>query len=464
MQRVFKEVNSLDKRCYDKFALSEDILMENASGAIAKFIKSRFSDKKSILIVAGSGNNGADGIALARILHRDFEVKLFLALKAKSKMARLQLKRAKLVGVKVVDKISPSDITIDCIFGSGLSRAVSKDVVDILKYINLLDSIKIACDIPTGIDIRGDVKSIAFEADYTVTMGALKKLLFSDIAKNYVGEIILADLGIAREVYEIESDTFLLDKNDLELPFREKSNTHKGSFGHLAILSGEKIGASTISSLASLNFGSGLTTLISKRELNIPFEIMQSKTLPKTTSALALGMGLGNSFLDSELRAFLDLDLPTILDADIFYNPLILEFLDSKDNLVLTPHPKEFVALLNLINIKTTTNELQSDRFFYVEEFTKRYPNVVLLLKGANTVIAYHGKVFINPFGSNALSKGGSGDILSGMIGSLLAQRQNSLKATINASIAHSLLPEFIDKNNYSITPTDLIEAIGRLK
>lgn len=127
MQKIFDEVNSLDKRCYEKFALSEDILMEHAASSMYDFIESKFEENKSILIVCGSGNNGADGIALARLLHKKYDVNLYLAKEPKSTMAKIQLQRAKSLDIKIVKEIFEGDIIVDCLFGSGLNKQLNID-------------------------------------------------------------------------------------------------------------------------------------------------------------------------------------------------------------------------------------------------------------------------------------------------------------------------------------------------
>lgn len=468
MQKLFFEVNSLDKKCYEKFNLTEDILMENASQAIAKFIREekRLKYKKSILIVAGAGNNGADGITLARILHSEYMVCLYLPLGAKSNMAKLQLNRAKLVGVEVVESIYKCDIVIDCLFGSGLNKPLSDELNTLIDELNGLNSYKIACDIPSGIDIDGDIKGSAFIANTTITMGALKLSLFSDRAKDFVGEIKVANLGVARDIYEDKTNYYLLQESDLKLPIRKQKSTHKGSYGHLAVISGDKIGASVISGLSSLSFGAGLVTLITKSEKQIPYELMQSDNLASTTSAIAIGMGLGEAFSSDEIKSFLlEQKLATIIDADLFHKKLIVKLLNKRDDLILTPHPKEFISLLKFSDIADIdTQTLQSNRFKYTLEFSKKYPNVVLLLKGANSIIAYNEKLYINPLGTEALAKGGSGDVLAGLIGALLAQGYSLLDSAIHASLAHSLASKSFDKNNYSLTPMDLIEEIKKLR
>jgi len=461
MQNVFEEVSSLDQKCYTKYALSEDLLMEHAANAMYQFIDYTLSSKEdTIFIVAGSGNNGADGIALARLLHQKYEVKLYIPFGVKSNMAKLQYKRAKLVGIKTVTYIHKSDIIVDCLFGSGLNRALDKKSKSIIEKLNSINGYKLSCDIPSGINNKGQIESVAFHSDTTITMGALKKSLFTDYAKDYIGNIIVANLGVQRKLYENKTDTFLLEKSDIKLPLRNKKDSHKGSYGHLSVVVGEKKGAALLCADAGFSFGCGLITAVVNKELKkIPNYIMQSDTIPANTTAICIGMGLGKKYD----RSILSNDIPKVIDADLFYNKNILSLLDKK-NVVLTPHPKEFCALLKLTNIANISiDTLQNNRFTYLEEFTKKYPKVTLLLKGANVLIGSNKKIYINTYGTSALSKGGSGDVLCGLIGSLMAQGYNALEATISGSLAHTLASLNYKDNNYSLTPQELINQIKKL-
>ncbi len=460
MQKVFNEVTTLDNKCYEKYALSEDILMEHAATSMLDFISKKFSTKKSVFIISGAGNNGADGIALARLLQGGYNVKLYLPFGAKSRMAKLQLKRTKLVKVKIVDKILKADIIVDCLFGSGLTRTLDEKNQKIIKRLNSLDGVKIACDIPSGINNDGQISPICFNADTTITMGALKRSLFTDFAKDYVGKVIVVNLGVQRKLYEEKCDTFLLDKEDIKLPLRDKKSSHKGSFGHLAVVVGEKLGAGLLACEAGFAFGCGLVTAINENKIKkISNHIMQSKSIPLNTTAICLGMGLGKEYN----KKLLDNNIPKVIDADFFYDKNILKLLDKK-NIVLTPHPKEFCSLLKLCSIANLTiKQLQNNRFKYIKLFSKKYSKVTILLKGANVLIAQNKKVYINKFGSAVLSKGGSGDVLSGLIGSLLAQGYSSLDATISGSLAHTFGALNFKENNYSLTPEELITQIKKL-
>ncbi len=456
MQKVFEELNSLDLKCYKNFYLSEDVLMENAGRAIYNEII-KYPKKSKVFIVAGSGNNGGDVIALARMLHFDYDVKLITPFGVKSEISKLQLKRFLAIGGNLVEKCYESDIYVDGIYGSGLNRDLNKNATQIIKALNKKNGIKIACDIPSGIKQNGNISSVVFKADKTISMGAWKLSMLNDEVKDFIGEVKIANLGISKNIYENKTTYFLLEKTDLKLPFRDKQNSHKGNYGHLEVLIGEKTGAGIISSLAGLNFGAGLVTAVTKKDINIPYEIMTSNEI-QNHSAIVFGMGLGNCF-DNELKNLSKSKTSMVIDADMFYKVEILDFLDKK-NLVLTPHPKEFSSLLKLTNLgEYSINEIQKNRFILAKKFSEKYPNIVLLLKGANKIIAYKNNIYIDNLGSNALSKAGSGDVLAGMIGSLLAQNFHPLKATITASLAHSIAGNF--EPNYALTPLKLIERLN---
>ena len=283
--------------------------------------------------------------------------------------------------------------------------------------------------------------------------------------KDYVGSIHLINLGVSEKIFAPDSLTKLLERSDFKVPERENKRSNKGDFGHLCVLSGEKQGAAVLSALAGLRSGAGLTTLWSEREIpSLPFELMQSREIPHNATALVLGMGLGRECaLPKNLTST---QIPILLDADMFYHEYFKTLLE-RENIILTPHPKEFVQILTALNLETiSVQELQDNRFSHVLKFSVFYPNVTLVLKGANTIIAQGWKVYVNPFGNNALSKGGSGDVLSGIIGGYLAQGYSPLDSAINGVLLHSFCAESYckDHHNFALSPLDLIEQIGKLE
>jgi len=293
MQKVFKSCYDLDKRCYEVYGLTEDILMEHAARGMAEYIRNKFDKGSSVLIVAGVGNNGADGIVLARQLYGDYDVKLVLPFGLKSEMAKVQWKRAEAIGIQCVDELQDADIIVDAIFGAGLNRGIDEDTQKILYKLNSFHGFKIACDVPTGVDENGLLSPIAFEADVTITMGALKESLYIDESKDAIGKISRVDLGVSSSHYETESQTFVLEKSDLKLPSRMKQSTHKGNFGHAGIFCGEKEGAGIIAATAASRFGAGLTTLIVHEKVSPPAYLMHSTVVPENCTALASRYGTG---------------------------------------------------------------------------------------------------------------------------------------------------------------------------
>ncbi|KIM02699.1 MAG: carbohydrate kinase [Sulfurovum sp. AS07-7] len=466
MQKVFLECNSLDKRCYDEYGLSEDILMEHAASGMEEYIRENFSKHSSVLIAAGSGNNGGDGIALGRLLAGDYNVRLFLHKEPVSDMAKLQLKRAKAVGIEVVKELQDADVIVDAVFGSGLKRELDANTIALVNRLNSLSGVKIACDIPTGIDRKGNIKNVVFRADITFAMGALKKSYFLDGVKDFIGEIRVVTLGVSRQLYDGETTMYLLEESDMVLPSRKAQSTHKGNFGHVALLCGEKEGAAVISAKAAMRFGVGLATLVIQDKVYTPPYLMQSTSLPANTTAIAVGMGLGTffeeSFLDKHVVSNL---LPIVIDADALYSKKLLSILSQARKIVVTPHPKEFISMWRILSGENITiDELQENRFEYVKKFSLKFPNVVLLLKGANTIISHKDEIYINPLGSSRLSKGGSGDVLSGLIASLLAQGYDALFSAINGSLALALASRNFLGSSYAMLPTDLIDEVGKLE
>ncbi|GAA6960653.1 NAD(P)H-hydrate dehydratase [Helicobacter pylori] len=464
MLSVYEKVKALDKRALEEFNLSEDILMENAAMALERAVLQNASLGAKVIILCGSGDNGGDGYALARRLVGRFKTLVFEMKPAKSPMCQLQKERAKKVGVVIKawednHKDLGCDVLIDCVVGSNFKG----ELEPFLNFESLSQKarFKIACDIPSGIDSKGRVDKGAFKADLTISMGTIKPCLLSDRAKDYIGELKVGHLGVFNPIYEIPTDTFLLEKSDLKLPLRDKKNAHKGDYGHAHILLGKHSGAGLLSALSALSFGSGVVSVQALEceitSNNKPLELVFCENFPNFLSAFALGMGLEG--FPKDFNEWLEL-APCVLDAGVFYHKEVLQALEKE--VVLTPHPKEFLSLLKLVGINISMLELLDNKLEIARDFSQKYPKVVLLLKGANTLIAHQGQVFINILGSVALAKAGSGDVLAGLILSLLSQNYTPLDAAINASLAHAIASlEF--KNNYALTPLDLIEKIKRL-
>ena len=493
MQKLYLETQKLDASCRASYGLSEEIMMENAAMALEFAVRNPYpisGDRRQpqkILILCGGGNNGADGYTLSRRLRFDYDVSIIQFFEPKTNLCKLQAERAEKCGVRFVKREDLSfydlrftDIIVDCVFGSGFHGNLDEKTHGALNDMNLCECFKIACDVPSGLREDGTVAEGAFIADLTVTMGALKTCLYSDMAKDIIGTVKCAELGVNRRLYENSSNSsfvkgMLLEESDLHLPHRSLCNVNKGSFGHVAIASGEKQGAAAIAGSAALRFGAGLVTLVhkhsSKKGLDIFPELMVSSDIPEKAMVIALGMGLG--FNEDIYQFYFDYilshgNIKCVIDADACYASGLKTFLEKKEKgVILTPHPKEFQAILKNCGFGDfSVEECVLNRLDLVERFCKKFPKKTLILKGANSVIAHYDgykyKMFINPFGRPCLAKAGSGDVLSGMVAALLAQQRKPLDAAITASLAHSLASCKI-KCDFAMTPYDLMQTLAQL-
>jgi len=528
MQKVFKDTRRNDSAVRDVYGLTEDIMMENAAAALEREIRKRYKaaenpDSFTVLIITGAGNNGADGMALARRLAGSDEMQPAVAavFAPESSGCRHQKELAEKAGVLFLsgngmfDKVlRECTCIIDCLFGSGFHGTLDKESAAVIAKCNTAKAYRIACDIPSGIDRNGSIESIdqangdklAFRADVTVTMGALKTALYGDDAKDYTGNIVCADLGISRKNFEQvpvsdadDVSVYLLEKKDMMLPVRKTQAVNKGSFGHVAILMGQKKGASIIAGNAAFAFGAGLVTIVkpvSSRENTfcsddvctaIPPELMQSSDFPGNTTAIAIGMGLGDPATDEVQQAVhacetwmqLHPAVSCVIDADMFryqntgslLDTLVHSGTNGMRNIVLTPHPKEFQSLLNICGFgEYTVREITCRRIELAAEFIRKFPGVVLLLKGSNTLVAYTDKtaaqkdlaVDIDDCGCPSLAKGGSGDVLAGLICALLAQGYSARNAAVTGTLAHSIASQRMPAG-FGMTPEILTGYIRTL-
>lgn len=479
MKAIYKNSAIPEREAKINFHISESIMMENAAIGLQKVIENlahEMGTEVKVLIVCGNGNNGGDGYALARRLFGFVKVSVIAIAEPKTFEAIQQKKMAQAVGVEITNLaenslirlagmiVSSANIIVDCIYGTGFHGKMPESSEKLIKLLNASSAIRIACDVPSGIDLGGNCSSIVFKADYTVTMGALKSLFFEDSVKDFVGQISVTNLGISSQIFEksTKPDAFLIEAKDIKLPLRKKKSTHKGLFGHTVVVAGEKSGAAIMASTAAMNFGSGLTSILKTQNSNleqfkISPELMITDKIPTKTTAIVLGSGLGKfteKICNDFLTWFFAAKNPScVLDADIFNFPKFDDFLTKLNSvqnakIVLTPHLKELERLLEKLSLKTP------------EELVLKFENVVLIAKSANTKIYYQDKVFICADGSQNLSKGGSGDVLAGMISSLLSQKYSILDACISAVETHALISKNYGEEDYTFSPSKLIELI----
>lgn len=504
MKPLFVDTRPLDEHARTELCLTSDILMENAAASLEESVM-RFlgvscccSESVLVLIVCGSGDNGADGLVLARRLKGKVSGSVLIEpcvlqfLPPKSEGCKLQFERAKKIGVNFIDEIeaaSGAAVIVDCLFGSGFHGTLDGKAQKLIEYLNSLSGYKIACDVPSALDCAIKGSGVPFTADETVTMGAGKIQLYLDGAKDYTGKIYTASLGISDAVFTgtFKPDAFLLEKADLKLPSRKKMNVHKGNFGHAAVVCGTKPGASIIAASAAMRFGAGLVTLVNASaasSFSLPYELMLSDKVPENATALTIGMGLGREQQNFAPYAELltEKELPAVIDADLFYCKSLPQILEARSKkcaqgnkgaaTILTPHPKEFAELLKNCGLAdVSAADIQKDRLGYAKMFCEAYKNIVLVLKGATPIISVFSEdsgfeAFFNPHGNAMLAKGGSGDVLSGLVAALLAQGWCAKQAAVQASLAHALASNSAASkiSSYAFTPSSLIEEISLLE
>ena len=492
MQNLYFDLKKLDNACRDAYGLTEEIMMENAAAALEKEIRAHggfCGERNRVLILCGGGDNGADGYALARRIRIYYDVVVFECVPAKSGLCKLQKERAEKCGTRIfslfdftLEFVESAAVIVDCVFGSGFHGELPENVQIILNDASNVDAFRIACDIPSGIDSCGTVSRGTFRADVTVTMGALKLSLFQDSAKDFVGDVVCADLGVGRRLYENSSNTSLkvaslLEESDMILPKRKKCLVNKGDFGHAVVALGEKRGAAILASSAALRFGAGQVTIVGDEGTDfsfVPPEIMSSTELPEKTTAVAFGMGMGRGAdAEAKIALYFDYlsahkDVACVIDADALLSPRLPSFLSERSRkVVLTPHPKEFQVVLRSCGFgEHSVSDCVTKKNELIEEFCKKYPKCVLLVKGANPMIGYFDgrkyNLYVNPFGMPCLAKAGSGDVLSGLVVALLAQKYKTVDAAGSASLAHALASRKVECD-YAMVPSDIIENVSRL-
>lgn len=462
------QIRLADKTTIEREPISSLQLMERASVQCTSWIQQHVSREKNIMIFCGEGNNGGDGLAIARLLHAErYPVKVFLATIAGKRTDdnKVNLQRCIDMGIvpaalqseKDFPGIQPETIVIDALFGTGLSKPVTGVVASLIGHINNSQGNIISIDIPSGLfaDQFTDPAIPVVHASHTLSFQFPKLAFLLPENAGYVGEWHVLPIGLdKRFIAETETDHYLLTKEYIAslLKKREKFS-HKGSYGHACIAAGSfgKIGAAVLAVNACLRSGAGLVTT------HIPgcgYEIMQ-RTNPEAMcrvdkdmncltdgppllqySSAGIGPGIGNAKVTADaLYAYLNGNTkPMVLDADalnlLAENKQWLKQIPAGS--VCTPHPKEFERLAG----KSANN---FNRLALLKAFSSDY-NVHVVLKGAHTAIASPGgKVFFNTTGNPGMAKGGSGDVLTGIITGLLAQGYNALQASVIGVYVHGL-------------------------
>lgn len=501
-----KEMREIDKGTIEKIGIPSEVLMENAGIAVANRIKDLLNKKlcSKVIILSGTGNNGGDGFVVARHLgNAGYDVETWL-IGDRDKLSReseIHLNSLINSGYKVEifqekmfdilkEQMSNTDVIVDALVGIGVNGPLRNPKKEIIDFANTLNKFKVAIDIPSGVNCdTGQIENSAFLAKITVTFAFPKLGLLLYPGVDYVGELIVEDISIPPNIIE---EAFLLKKLITDkivkniLPIRAK-NTHKGSYGHALIIGGssDMPGAPTLAASAALRIGAGLVTVGIPKSLQamvfsylpesickgLPeelsghlaqegIEILLSKDNKYDAICYGIGVGLwkdGYSLLEKIINLS---KTPLVIDADGL-NALSnnLDILRGRDYpIILTPHPGEMSRL-----VKESVKNIEKNRVIVAQNLAREY-GVYVVLKGANTIIATpEGEIFINQIGGPELAKGGTGDVLSGMITGMVSQGIPIKESLIASVYLHGLAGLLVAKNstNYSVLATDVIENIG---
>ena len=494
-----------DKYAIDQMGIPSVVLMEHASRGVFEEIVARFPNVllNNFIVMYGTGNNGGDALSVARmLLFAGCKVNIVESVGApKTPDSQLQmdmlLKTAhgkdnlKQIAKNEISKhIDDNTIVIDGVIGTGFkvepSRSLSKDLIKLFKDVRKAPYV-FSIDVPSGIDVNtGEVTQGAIEADCTISFIFPKVGLFIAPASIHAGDVIVKPLFFPIKNidtnYELITEHFAKGLID---PLKRTSNSHKGTYGHVAIISPDKgmEGAVAMSAMAALKSGTGLVTVLAVNETTdalrqrMPMltpEIMVSsitiedKTGPelmddfKKFNSMVVGPGFGKKRKTILKKLLEHLTLPMVIDADalnlISENSALFDVVKGKEA-ILTPHPGEMSRLF--LEIK----DIQEHRLRALEKYVKGQKFCVLL-KGYRSMLGRgNGHVFVNYTGNPSLSKGGSGDVLSGLIASFNAQGLEIWKAGILGMYVHGLCADKLvmeDKSSdFGILPTDIINELG---
>lgn len=489
------EMAEIDRLTIENYGIPSLVLMERAALAVTRHVLEL--NPQNVIILAGPGNNGGDGIACARLLKDKIKkIKVFQLFPEKlSTDCKTQLDVARKFGVSIFEgypkeeEILQADVVIDAIFGTGLKRAVEGELANFIEKLNSFKKFVLAVDIPSGVSSdTGEILGVAVKASITVTFGLPKRghLLFP--GRDYTGELFLEDIGFPKELTESEAlkvSTVDREFASLLIPPRPKYS-HKTRYGHVLVIAGStgKTGAAVLTAKAALRAGSGLVTMAVPAALKVVFQskVLEEMVLPlpctmntlsrqalpeimefikERANSVAFGPGAGvNEDIEIILKELvLQCPCPMVIDADgITVLARIPEVLrNAKQPIVLTPHPGELSRL-----IKMSVKEIERQRIDVAEKVAKDF-GVVLVLKGVPTVVAEpEGRVYLNTTGNPGMATAGSGDVLTGIIASLIGQGLSAFHASVLACFIHGLSGDIAakKKGEHGVIAGDIIENL----
>ncbi len=493
-----EEMAALDENCRF-FGLSPAQLMENAGAGIAKELKKRFEEKGqrvSVTIIAGKGNNGGDAFAAARHLH-GFDVRILLIGSSKdlrTEETRRNWRILKASGYEIEEindssalrarenHINSSEVIIDAILGTGVRGKIREPEATAIDLVNRArensNAFVVAVDIPSGLDPDTGETEKAVRANLTLTFHRPKRGLLEREAEKYVGELVIADIGIPEGMEK------LAGPGDVRMVVKRQTSSHKGDNGRVLIVGGGPFfGAPALAALASLRAGADWVTIAAPKSVSsiisslspnlivqpLSSEILVEEDVPAVSNLInkhdvvIIGMGLGAAEETKKATRMIiedDASKKVVVDADGFYG-LHLP-VEAEDKLVIvTPHAGELSKME--IGVKVPTEDLMEERIKFVQNFS-RLNKVVTLMKGPTDIISDGTRVKINKKGNAGMTVGGTGDVLAGITGAFFAIAADPFKVATAAAFVNGTAGDIAFENKgYGLLATDVLENIPRV-
>lgn len=474
---IEKEINSVN-------------LMEIAAKKCFEYIRNNYHiENQSFKIFCGVGNNGGDGLVIARLLQQmdaDFVCYIVHFSDKKSEDFIINFERLKTLNIKIYDifeendfpKIHQNEIVIDAIFGLGLKKSPFGFTKEFIKQINNSNAYIISIDMPSGLfnDSAVQDKESVIKSRKTLTFQLPKLALLLPENKDYCTEFEILDIGLSQNyISSLPTNKFFTTRDEVQKLWIPRNKfSHKGSFGHSLLMGGSfgKIGAITLASRAALKVGSGLVSAYIPKcayqivQISLPEVMVEVDNVSEIhhfnykTIANVIGIGPGIGLHEKTIEGFINFlklqKKPMVIDADalniLAQNKTCLKYIPK--NSVLTPHPKEFERLVG--SWKNDYEKLEKLR-----DFSLKY-NIVVVLKGAYTVIAHQNNLHFNSTGNAALSTAGSGDVLTGIITGLIAQAYTPFDASLMGVYIHGKTADIYCRQNPQETfiASDIIEFL----
>lgn len=485
------QMKTIDKVSIEEYGIPSLVLMERAALAVATRIKENIHEKDKILVMCTSGNNGGDGLAVARILTiwgYDVEVLLVGSFDHGTEENKKQLEMVRNLGITIINnaKISSYNIVVDAIFGVGLNKPITGEIKKLVEEVNQCTNVVFSVDIPSGIHAgSGQILGCCIKADYTITFGYKKLGLILYPGCDYVGKLYCEEVGFVPEaIGQVTPGTFSYEKSDLVRLPKRPDRSNKGTFGKVLVIAGSPnmSGACYLSAKAAYKSGAGLVKILTAKENQIILQTSLPEAILATydkeikeeeikkeldwATVIVCGPGIGTSKVaDALLTVVLNnAKVPVILDADAI-NLLakredkeeILSHLSS--DYVLTPHLMEMARLVD-----TSVEQVRNNVFKEAIAMAKKSP-CNLVLKDARTIVAREEMVYVNQSGNKGMATAGAGDVLTGIIAGLIAGGMASFEAACLGVYIHGLAGDAARerKGTYALMAEDLMDGISEV-